>query len=151
MTWTNRGSFRVMKQFGHNSALPSEYYLALVKPTPAPTVDTNTMSDLDEITAGNGYPSGGVVVNRNATDFDSITEDDSTNRGIAQLKDYIITASGGNIPPSGDGFRYIVLTDNNASVAAREVYMFWDLGSEDSLLDTQALTLQDLTMNGIPA
>lgn len=151
MTWTNRGAFRLLKQFGHGSALPSEYYLALVQATPAPTVDTNLMSDLAEIAAGSGYTSGGVVVNRNVTDFDVISEDDTTNRAIAQLKDYIFTASGGNIPPSGSGFRYIVLTDNNATVANREVYMFWDLGSVNTILDTQFMPLQDLELDGVPA
>jgi len=151
VSWTNRGAYRLAKAFAHGSSLPSQVYIALVRASPAPSADTNTMADVTEITAGNGYSSGGVVLDRNVTDFDSVTEDDTGDEAPALIKDIAITASGGNIPPSGAGFRYIVLTDNNATIALREIYAYWDLGAVQTVLDTQTLTIQDLELDFTPA
>src|SRR5690606_19283105 len=108
--------------------------------------DTDTLDDLDEIAAGNGYTSGGIQINRDSTDFDTWTEDDVNDRAIIQLKDLVWTASGGTLPASGNGARYAVLTDDDETVADREVYAFWDLGSERTVSDGQTLTLQDLEL-----
>jgi hypothetical protein len=64
-----------------------------------------------------------------------------------QIKDVAWTASGGNIPASGDGARYAVLTDDNGTVASREVFQWWDLSSDRTVSDSQVLTLQDLQID----
>jgi hypothetical protein len=127
-----------------NGTEPTTFYVALVTSATAPTADTNTLGDLTQIAAGNGYTSGGIAVARNSTDFDTLTEDDTNDRGDLQIKDLTWTASGGSIPGSGNGARYAVLTDDNATVNSREVYAYWDLTSDRSVSTGQTLTLQNL-------
>jgi hypothetical protein len=127
-----------------NGTEPTTFYVALVTSAAAPTADTNTLGDLTQIAAGNGYTSGGIAVARNSTDFDTLTEDDTNDRGDLQIKDLTWTASGGSIPGSGNGARYAVLTDDNGTVNSREVYAYWDLTSDRSVSTGQTLTLQNL-------
>jgi hypothetical protein len=142
--WTNRGKFMALKRLHDGTALPTNYYIALVTSATAPTADTNVMSDLTEIAAGNGYTAGGFSLSLNGTDFDTAAEDDGSDFGSMKIKDVVWTASGGSIPASGNGARYAVLTDDNGTVSLREVYYYWDLSSDRSISDTQTLTLQDL-------
>jgi hypothetical protein len=146
MAFTNKGKAFLLESVFRGTALPTNYYVALVTSASAPTADTNTLSQLTEIAAGNGYTSGGISLTKNATDFDELNEDDSNDRGDMQIKDLVWTASGGSIPGSGDGARYAVLTDDNVTVGSREVYMWWDLSSDRSVSDGQDLTLQDCEM-----
>lgn len=141
--WTNKGKAHVLDVTFRGTAAPTNYYVALVTSAAAPTADTNTLSQLTEITAGNGYTSGGISLTRNSTDFDSLVEDDTGDQGELQIKDLVWTASGGSIPGSGNGARYAVLTDDNVTVGSREVYIYWDLTSDRSVSDGQTLTLQD--------
>jgi len=64
------------------------------------------------------------------------------------IEDVVWTATGGPIPASGNGARYAILTDDNGTQSAREVYAFWDLTSDRSVSDTQSLTLADLELRG---
>ena len=127
-------------------ALPTNLYVALATDATPPTPATNTLGDLTQITTGNGYSDGGFQLARNATDFDVLTEDDSQDRALVQIKDVVWTAAAGPIPASGDGARYSVLTDDNATVANRGVVAYWDLVTDRSVLATETLTLQDLTL-----
>ena len=122
----------------------TNYYVALVTSAAAPSADTNTLSQLTEITAGNGYTTGGFQLTPGTTDFDSINENDTDDRGEVQIKDVAWTASGGAIPGSGNGARYAVLTDDNGTVGSREVYIYWDLSSDRTVSTGQTLTLQNL-------
>jgi hypothetical protein len=117
--------------------------VALVTSATAPTQDINTLGELTEIAAGNGYTSGGFQLAKNSTDWDVWTEDDTNDRGLIQIKDITWSASGGSIPDTGNGARYAVLTDDNGTVGSREVYAYWDLSSDRSVSDGQDLTLQD--------
>lgn len=144
--WTNKGKVRVMNGFFRATNIPTNLYVALVTSATAPTADTNTFSDLTEIAAGNGYTAGGFQLNRNATDFDTLSEDDTNDRGDLQIKDVAWTASGGPIPSSGDGARYAILTDDDATQANREVIAFWDLSSDRTVSSGQTLTLQNLEL-----
>jgi len=137
---TNRGKFNILDHVFRNNAIPTNFYVRLVTSATAPTADTNVASDLTEISAGNGYSAGGYQLSRNATDFDTLTEDDTNDRGLVQVKDVVWTASGGSIA----GARYAVLTDDNTSDSARDVYAYWDLSSNRTISDGQTLTLQDL-------
>jgi hypothetical protein len=141
--WTNKGKARVMNGFFRGTSLPTNLYLALVTSAVAPTADINTFSQLTEIAAGNGYDAGGAQLNRDTTDFDVLTENDTDDRGELQIKDIVWTASGGSIPASGNGARYAVLTDDNATQGDREVLAWWDLTSDRSVSNGQTLTLQN--------
>lgn len=145
--FTNRFKVRMLEVFTRKAynagSLPTNLYLALVTSAAAPTVDTNTFSELTEIAAGNGYTSGGYQLAFNATDWDVLTEDDTNDRALAQLKDITWTASGGSVPGSGNGARYAVLTDDNPTQGSREILAGFDLVSDRQVSDGQDLTLQD--------
>lgn len=141
--WTNRGKFNILEWAFRKTGIPSNLNIALVTSAVAPVADTNTFGELTEIAVGNGYVTGGISVAMDSTDWDVLTEDDTNDRALIQLKDEVWTASGGAIPGSGDGARYAVLTDDNATVANREVLTYWDLVSDRTVSDGQTLTLQD--------
>lgn len=140
---TNRGKYKLLGWAFRNETEPTTFYLALS--ATAPTADTNTMDDLTECAAGNGYTAGGAACARNSTDFDTWTEDDTNDRSLVQIKDFTLaTASGGSIPISGTAPRYIVLTDDHGTVASREVYLYWDMGSAVTIPSGVSLIAQDL-------
>lgn len=141
--WTNKGKFKALDVWLRGTAGETNVYVGLATSAVAPVADTNTFGQLTEIAAGNGYTSGGISLTRNSTDFDVLTEDDTNDRGLIQIKDLVWTASGGPIPSSGDGARYAALTDDNVTVGSREVYAYWDLVSDRSVSSGQTLTLQD--------
>jgi hypothetical protein len=140
---TNRGKFNMLGRYFRAVAFPTNLYIALVTSATAPVADTNLKSELTEIAGGNGYTTGGYSLTRNSTDFDVLTEDDGNDRALVQLKDIVWTAGGGPIPASGNGARYAVLTDDNATQGNREIEWFWDLVSDRSVSVGQTLTLQN--------
>ena len=144
--WTNKGKMSILDAYFRNAGAPTNFYVALVTDATAPDADTNTLGDLTEIADGNGYTTGGYQLTKNSTDFDVLNEDDTNDRGDIQIKDVAWTASGGSIPGSGNGARYAVLLDDNATVASREVLAYWDLTSSRSVSDGQTLTLQNLEL-----
>ena len=144
--FTNKGKFHILGHAFVNITVPTNYYVALVTSAVAPTADHNTLGQLTEIAAGNGYISGGISLTPGATDFDVHSEDDANDRGLVQIKDLVWTASGGDLPGSGDGARYAILTDDNATVANREIYGYFDLTSDRSVSDGQTLTVQNMEM-----
>lgn len=149
--FTNRGAYLTLGLFTRGTSPATTFYVALVDASVAPTVDTNTLSELAEVPAGNGYTAGGMAVARNGTDFDVLTEDDTANKGFAQIKDLVWTASGGTLPGSGAGVRYAVLLTDEGTVANRQVIAWWDLGSNIIVSSSQTLTLQNLQLDGVPA
>lgn len=149
--FTNRGKYLLMGWGFRNVTRPTNMYIALVTSAVAPTADTNTLSELTEIAAGNGYTSGGGTSGQltpGSTDFDTYTEDDTNDLAKVLIKDVVFTASGGPIPASGSGARYAVLTDDNATVGSRQVIAYWDLSSDRTVSSGQTLTLQDLELRG---
>ena len=142
---TNRGKKKILDYyFRRQGTLPTNFYIALVTSAQAPGPDTNLLSDLTQIAAGNGYISGGIQISPNTTDFDTMTEDDVADKGILQINDIVWTASGGALPASGNGARYAVLTDDNGTVGNREVLFYWDLVSDRSVSSGVQLSLKDL-------
>jgi len=142
--WTNKGKFRGLEVWLQGATIPgSNFAIALFTSAAAPTADTNVFTDLTQVATGQGYTTGGINVNRDATDFDVITEDDANDRALIQLKDIVWTAAGGNLPASGNGARYACLTDRHATVNSREVIFYWDLTSDRTVSDGQTLTLQN--------
>jgi hypothetical protein len=124
---------------------PANFHLAIVTNSPAPTVDTNTLGELTEIPAGNGYTAGGQVVARNNTDWPTLTEDDALDRATAIMASKVWTASGGTLPSSGDGF-HAVLTDANGTLGSREVLAFWSFGGPARVSAGQTLTVPSATI-----
>lgn len=141
--WTNKGKHVMLGWALRGETPPTNLYLALITSAVAPSADINTLGELTQIAVGNGYADGGYQLTRNSTDFDVWTEDDANDRAFIQLKDIVWSASGGPIPASGSGARYAVLTDDDGTIANREVYYYWDLASDRSISDGQDLTLQD--------
>ena len=144
---TNRGKFKLLDWSFRGTALPTNYYVALCTSAVSPTVDTNTFSELTEIAAGNGYTAGGISLTKNSTDFDVLTEDDSGDKGLIQIKDLVWTASGGTLPTSGNGARWAILTDDNATQGSRIIIAWWDLVSDRSVSVGQPLTLQNCELD----
>ena len=133
--------------FRRQGTLPTNFYLALVTAAAAPGPDTNILSDLTQIAAGNGYASGGYQLTPNTTDFDVMTEDDALDKAILQIKNIVWTAAGGAIPASGGAARYVVLTDDNVTVNSRQVIKYWDRGGDKTAAKGTTLTLVDLEMD----
>ena len=143
---TNRGKFWTLDWVFRGATLPTNMYVILATSAAAPDADTNTFTELTQIATGNGYTDGGYQLDLNGTDFDYLNEDDANDRADMQIKDLTWTASGGEIPSSGDGARYAVLTDDDGVVNDRVVIGWWDLTSDRSVSDGQDLTLQDLEL-----
>ena len=139
--WTNRGKYMNLQLWARNVSPATVYYMALVKSTP--DQDDDTMADLTEVAAGNGYTTGGTSLARNGTDFDVLTEDDTNDRALVQVKDIVWTASGGDLPSDSVGATYAVIIDDDGVVADREVYHYGSLGGARVVSDTQTLTIQD--------
>ena len=145
--WTNRGKYSVLDWAFRGATIPTNFFVALVTSATAPLVTHNTFGELTEITAGNGYATGGFSLTPNGTDFDSLVEDDTADKALLQIKDVAWTATGGNIPSAGNGARYAVLLDDNGTIGSRLVLAFWDLTSDRTVSDTQTLTLIDLELD----
>jgi hypothetical protein len=143
---TNRGKLLLLQYAFRTSTRPANYYLALVTSATAPTQDHNTLSELTEIAAGNGYTAGGYSLTPGDTDFDVNTENDSTDLALVQLKDVVWTAAGGNLPASGNGARYAVLLTNEGTVGTRQIIAYFDLVSDRTVSIGQTLTAQNCEM-----
>lgn len=140
---TNRGRYLLLGYAFRNTARPSVWYAGLGTNTTAPTVDTNTVADISQIATGNGYTSGGISLSLNSTDFDVYTEDDTNDRALIQIRDLVWTASGGPIPSSGVGARWLYLSDDNGTESARQIVAAWDFGSAYSVSTGQTITVQN--------
>jgi hypothetical protein len=141
---TNRFRYNLLDVYFRGASPPSGFYLALVTSGSPPTDDTNVFGDLVEIAAGNGYTAGGYALTPGATDFDVLTEDDGSDEAFVQIKDVEWLASGGSIPDSGDAVRYVVLVDNNATPANREVVDWWDFGGDIVAPDGSGILVRNL-------
>ena len=135
---TDRGKKLLLDYAFEAATVPSTYYLALCTSATTPTKATNVFSDLTEVATGNGYTTGGASLTA-ATDF-TVTEVDSTVGAKVVIANTVYTASGGNLPASGDGARWAVLLDATSSGA--NVLAYFDLVSDRTVSDTQTLTIQ---------
>jgi hypothetical protein len=145
MPFTNRGLKLLFSYTFRATTVPTHYYVALVTSATAPSATTNTLSDLTEIGAGHGYTTGGFSLTPNSTDFSTLTEDDTNNFAAIGLKNVTWTASGGDIPASGNPARYAVLTTDEGTVANRQVIWYDALSAARTVLSGQTLTLAGMT------
>lgn len=156
MPYTTRGLARLQDwAFRRVATLPGAFYVALVTEegvsppvNTAPTHATKTFSELNEITAGNGYTAGGFLLQPGGADFDALTEDDDAATVELSLKNVSWTASGGSIPASGDPARYVVICAEDDSspevVGDRAVLWYASLGRDRVATVGQALLLTGL-------
>ena len=123
---TYRGMYLFAKWIFLDGSVPANFYAALVTGATAPSATINTLGQLHEIPNGNGYTSGGQILNHSAIDFLNLVEDDSSGFGSIDVKDLTWTAAGGNLPASGDPIRYMVITTNEGTIADRQVIAWHD-------------------------
>ncbi len=141
--FTNRGLYLILGEYFRAAAAPAAFYCPLFTAATAPTVDTNVVGDLTQIATGDGYSDGGPSKARSAVGFDVWTEDDTNDRALVQVSDVVYTASGGPIPASGSGASWMGISDDNATVANRQLLGVFDLVSPRTVSDGQTLTIQD--------
>lgn len=134
--FTNKGKAKILRAFFQSESTPTYVYIYLVTGAAVPDADTNTLSELTEITeTGKEYQ-----LELNTTDFDTSTagsEDDTLNRGVMQIKD--LTFAG-----AITGASYVVLTDGSADP---EVWAFWFLGSVRTITSGETLKISNLEFN----
>lgn len=104
----------------------------------APVATNSTVSDLTEISAGNGYTAGGETPT-----ISSSAQSSGTYKLV--LADVSWTASGGSIGP----FRYAVLYNDTPSSPADPLIGWHDYGSSITLADGESLTWDADPTNGI--
>jgi hypothetical protein len=104
------------------------YKVALSNTAP---VATNTiLSDITQISAGNGYTSGGSTT--------TITLAEVTGTTTVSGTQVVFTASGGSIGP----FRYVVLYNDTTSSPSKPLVAWWDYGSSITLADGETFTIK---------
>jgi hypothetical protein len=104
------------------------YKVALSNTAP---VATNTiLSDITQISAGNGYTSGGSIT--------TITLAEVTGTTTVSGTQVVFTASGGSIGP----FRYVVLYNDTTSSPNKPLVAWWDYGSSITLADGETFTVK---------
>jgi len=86
-------------------------------------------ADLAEISAANGYPSGGSDVQNDYTE--------SSGTGTLTGVDVVWTASGGSFGP----LRYIPLYNDTPTSPADPLIAWWDYGSPVTVLDGETFTI----------
>ena len=104
------------------------YKVALSNTAP---VATNTiLSDITQISAGNGYTSGGSTT--------TITLAEVTGTTTVSGTQVVFTASGGSIGP----FRYVVLYNDTTTSPSKPLVAWWDYGSSLTLADGETFTVK---------
>ena len=140
---TLRGIRRMLGIAFQGDTPPANFYVALIQPTPAPTALTTVLSGLTQVANGNGYVSGGIMLNRDAVDFDVLNEDTTGLSVYMQIRDVAWTASGGSIVSAA----YAILTDNNPTMGSREVWAYWPFGAARTVTVGRTLPLSDLEIS----
>lgn len=100
----------------------------------APTLTHTTLSQISEITAGNGYSTGGGTVT-----VSSSSQTTGTYKLVAS--DVTFTASGGDIGP----FRYAILHNTTAD----KLIGYWDVGTETTITSGNTYTCDLDATNGL--
>lgn len=105
------------------------YKIALSNSAP---VATNTaLANITQISAVNGYTSGGTATTISVSETSGTTTVSGTQ--------VVFTASGGSIGP----FRYVVLYNDTTSTPVNKPLVgWWDYGSSITLADTETFTVK---------
>lgn len=103
----------------------------------APIATNTVKADLTDISAGNGYPAGGMTL-------DSVSLTETTGTAKVTVADEVLTAAGGTIGP----FRYIAIYNDSATSPADALVCWYDYGSAVTLNDGETFTLDFDATNG---
>lgn len=104
------------------------YKVALSNTAP---VATNTiLSDITQISAVNGYTSGGTAT--------TVTVAEVTGTTTVSGTQVVFTAAGGSIGP----FRYVVLYNDTTTTPLKPLVAWWDYGSGLTLADGETFTIK---------
>lgn len=96
----------------------------------APNASTHAVrADVTEISAGNGYTSGGIDTQNDGAE--------SSGTVTVTAVDLTFTAAGGSIGP----FRYAILYNDTPTSPADPLIGWWDYGSSITLADGETFTV----------
>ena len=104
----------------------------------APTSASTVLADITQITAANGYSSGGT-----AATISTSAQSAGTYKLV--LADVVFTASGGCIGP----FRYAVLYNDTPTSPADPIIGYWDYGASVTLADGETFSVDFSADNGV--
>ena len=97
----------------------------------APVATNTALANITQISAGNGYTSGGTAT--------TISVSETTGTTTVSGTQVVFTASGGSIGP----FRYVVLyNDTTTTPVNKPLVGWWDYGSSITLADTETFTVR---------
>ena len=96
----------------------------------APVATDTILSNITQISAGNGYTSGGSTT--------TITLAEVTGTTTVSGTQVVFTASGGSIGP----FRYVVLYNDTTTSPSKPLVAWWDYGSSITLADGETFTVK---------
>jgi hypothetical protein len=115
---------------GVHDLVGTDHTLKVMLSNTAPNVATHaTRSQASEISAGNGYSSGGADTQNDGSESGGTL----TVTGV----DITFTASGGSIGP----FRYAILYNDTPTSPADPLIQYWDYGSNLTLADGESFTV----------
>jgi len=154
MVWTNIHKQRIFEEWFENGGTAPTYFHFQLATSDTGTwnADLSSCSQVTLVAEGNGYYASGIRALRDGTDI-SVPAFGSE----AQSNDYVEadigvtlewTATGGNIPSTGSPPYYLIMTDDNATPTQREIFGFWSLGGNVTLIENQVLTLTGATLRG---
>ena len=129
-TFTKYEQFAADLANGIHDLVGTQHTLKVMLSNTAPNAGVHaTRADATEISAGNGYSSGGAD-----------TQNDGARSGgtvTVTAVDIVFTASGGSIGP----FRYAILYNDTPTSPADPLIGWWDYGSSITLADTETFTV----------
>lgn len=96
----------------------------------APVATNTILANITQISATNGYTSGGTAT--------TISVGRSTGTETVQGTQVVFTASGGSMGP----FQYAVLYDDTIASPVDPLIAWWDYGSAVTLADTETFTVK---------
>lgn len=133
-TWTDYGIERMLKISLHSAeSKPTAAKVILLASIPGTPADVTTTAGVTEVSAGNGYLTGGLSVSLNNTDL-THSDDTGNNRQDITLTDQQWTASGGSISAAGAA---LVFTEGGTDY----VWAIFDFGGTVTATDGGTFTL----------
>lgn len=105
--------------------------LKVVLSNTAPSATNTILSNITQISAGNGYTTGGFTLS-------GVTCTETSGVTTVTASDLVITASGGSMA----AFRYAVLYNDTQTSPADPLICWWDQGSSITLANGESVTLK---------
>ena len=135
-TWTDYGINRMLDNTFRSATGPTACSVRLLVNLTNADVNAEDFADLSEVSAGNGYATGGETVTLDSSGFDVLADDSGNNRQYLQLADVQWTASGSGIAAAGAA---LVLTDGGTD----KVWAVFDFGGTVTATAGGTFTLQN--------